>query len=109
MRSVDAFLVVAAAAALLGGCANPIPVRRDVGVSALEKKGEIPPEFAALNNFDPRVNALLAEQLCATPYRVLEQKTMPMEPGALIAWRIACEPYRLPLSDLSAPVFASVP
>ncbi len=108
MRATHAFLILATAAALLGGCANPIPVRRDIGVSALQKKGEIPPEFALFNNFDPRVAALLAGQLCATPYRVLEQKTMPMEPGELIAWRIKCEPYRMPLDDFE-PIFARVP
>ncbi len=109
MRSFHAFLILATAAAVLGGCANPIPVRRGIGTSALEKKGEIPPEFAEFNNYDPRVNALLAGQICATPYRVLQQKTMPMEPGALVAWRIECTPYRLPVSDFTMPVFASVP
>lgn len=109
MRFVHAFLILTAAAALLGGCANPIPVRRDIGTSALQKKGDIPPEFAKFNNYDPRANALLAKQLCATPYRVLGEKTMPMEPGELVAQRIECMPDRLPAGDLTMPVVASVP
>ena len=51
---------------LCGGCTPYIPVKDDFGTSALKPTGNIPPEFAEFNNYDPRVNALMADQICAT-------------------------------------------
>ncbi len=109
MRPWGAFLILATAAAFLAGCADHIPVRREVGVSAIKKTGEIPPEFALFNNYDPRVGTLLAGQLCATPYRQLSQKAMPAEPGEILASRIQCEPYRRSLTHPMWPFFAFAP
>lgn len=80
-------------AALLAGCAPYIPVKDGFGISALRRSGKTPPEYAAFNNYDPAVNALLAGQMCATPYVLLEQKTHPAVPGELITWRGPCQPF----------------
>ena len=53
---------------LAGGCIPYIPVEDAFTTSALKPTGNIPPEFAEFNNYDPEVNTLLADQLCATPY-----------------------------------------
>src|SRR6266850_7600358 len=53
---------------LCGGCTPYIPVKDDFGTSALKPTGNIPPEFAEFNNYEPGVNALLADQICATVY-----------------------------------------
>ncbi|MGH7112391.1 MAG: hypothetical protein ACREFK_18450 [Stellaceae bacterium] len=82
-------------AVLLAGCTAYIPVKDGFGTSALRRAGKTPPEYAAFNNYDPRVNALLAEQVCATPYVLLEQKTHPAVPGELITWRGPCQPFVL--------------
>jgi hypothetical protein len=87
--------LVALLAALLAGCADYIPVKDSFGISALRRAGKTPPEFAQFNNYDPTVNALLADQMCATPYVLLEQKTETAVPGELITWRGPCQPYVL--------------
>jgi hypothetical protein len=109
MRSVSLCLAVATAAALLAGCADDIPVRRDNGSSALRAKGEIPPEYLLFNKFDPQVNALLAQQYCATPHRVVGTKAMPAEPGEIIASRFECDPYGGQFFGQTVPIFAFVP
>jgi hypothetical protein len=87
--------VLFAVAILAAGCSDYIPVRSDFGVTAAIAKGDIPPEFAAFNNYDPAVAPLLANQICATPYRLLEQKGLPAAPGELLSWRGYCTLYRI--------------
>jgi hypothetical protein len=86
-------LPIALLAALLAGCTDYIPVKDGFDTSALRRSGKTPPEYARFNNYDPAVNALLASQMCATPYVLLEQKTHPAVPGELITWRGPCQPY----------------
>jgi hypothetical protein len=76
---------------IAAGCAPAIPAKDDFATSALVAKGEIPPEFAEFNRSDPRINARLSRQLCATPYTRLEEKSLGAEPGRLAAWRGRCE------------------
>ena len=81
MRSIVAIVCVAA---WLAGCTATIPVKDDFGASALVPVGDIPPEFAELNNFDPTVNRLLATQVCATPYQLYEEKAIHAIPGQMV-------------------------
>ena len=67
------------------GCTPYIPVKDEFGVSALNATGDIPPEFAAFNRYDPRINPLLAEQMCATPYQIEAVKALDAEPGEILA------------------------
>jgi hypothetical protein len=39
------------------------------------------------------MNALLAEQLCTTPYTKINETTTPAEPGQMVAWRASCQRY----------------
>ena len=78
---------------LLGGCTAEIPVKPDFGTSALQPTGNIPPEFAAFNNFDAAVNPLLAGQICATPYTRQVEHTAQAVPGTLITARGLCQTY----------------
>lgn len=91
---------IALLAVLLAGCADYIPVKDGFGTSALRRSGKTPPEYARFNSYDPGGNALLAGQLCATPYVLLEQKTHPATPGELITWRGPCQPYDITLYNL---------
>lgn len=76
---------------LAASCTPYIPVRDDFGTSALAPTGDIPPEFAEFNVYNPRVNQLLADQLCATPVQPLEEKTRGADSGRLIQARVRCE------------------
>jgi hypothetical protein len=76
---------------LAAGCTPRIPVKDDFGTSSLIAKTEVPPEFAEFNSYDPTVNALLSDQMCATPYVQLEEKTLGADPGQMPAWRGRCE------------------
>ena len=88
MRSfLAAFLLLPAAA----GCTPYIPVKDDFGTSALAPAGDIPPEFAEFNVYDPAVNGLLADQLCATPYQPLEEKSLGAASGRLVQARGRCQ------------------
>jgi hypothetical protein len=78
---------------LAGGCTPYIPVEDAFTTSALRPTGNIPPEFAEFNNYDPEVNALLADQSCATPYIPLQEKSLRASPGELIAETGRCRPY----------------
>ena len=88
-------LVLALLLPLAAGCTPRIPVEDDFGTSALVPKGHLPPEFSAFNRYDPKINAQLAEQLCATPYTELEGKALAAEPGELAAWRGRCQDHVL--------------
>lgn len=88
MRASLAIVMLLAATA---GCTPYIPVKDDFGTSALAPAGDIPPEFAEFNAFDPAVNPLLSDQLCATPYQPFEAKTLGASSGRLIQARGRCQ------------------
>jgi hypothetical protein len=88
MRALFASLLLPA---LVAGCTPYIPVKDDFGTSALSVAGDLPPEFAEFNTYDPGVNRLLADQLCATPYQLLEEKTQGAAPGRMIQARGRCQ------------------
>jgi hypothetical protein len=85
---------------LAGGCTPYIPVEDAFGTSALKPTGNIPPEFAEFNNYDPGVNALLADQVCATPDILLAEKSLRGAPGELIAAQDRCRPYEVTIHNL---------
>jgi hypothetical protein len=86
-------LLSAFLANLVGGCTPYIPVEDAFTASALRPIGNIPPEFIEFNNYDPEVNAILAGQICATPYIPLHEKSLRAAPGELIAETGRCRPY----------------
>jgi hypothetical protein len=88
-----------ALAALAAGCTPYIPVRDEFGVSALAPAGDVPTEIAAFNAYNPGVGPLIAEQICATPYIKLEDKTLGATPGKLIQTRGRCQTHRPLLGD----------
>lgn len=85
-----ALLALALLSAVAAGCTPYIPVKDDFGTSALAPAGDIPPEFAEFNNDNPAVNTLLANQLCATSYQPLEEKSLAAAPGRLVQARGRC-------------------
>ena len=85
---------------LAGGCTPYIPVEDAFTTSALKPTGNIPPEFAEFNNYNPGVNALLAQQSCATPYILLAEKSLRASPGELIAASGRCRPYEITINNL---------
>jgi hypothetical protein len=92
MRALLAFALLSAAAisALETGCTPYIPVKDDFATSALTPVGDVPPEFAEFNNFDPAVNVLMQDQMCATSYEPLEAKTLGASSGKLVDGRGRC-------------------
>jgi hypothetical protein len=76
------------------GCTPDIPVEPAFGVSAHNAVGPIPPEFAAFNRYDPRINPLLAEQMCTTPYDVQVIKALDAVPGEISAMQAECRRYQ---------------
>jgi hypothetical protein len=85
---------------LCEGCTPYIPVKDDFGTSALKPTGNIPPEFAEFNSYDPGVNALLADQICATVYIPLDDKSLRASPGELTAGEIRCRLYEVTIHNL---------
>ena len=90
-------------AGLSVGCTPYIPVKDAFGKSALKPTGNIPPEFAEFNNYDPGIVALLGEQSCATLYIPLSDKSLRAAPGELISESGRCQPYQLWVSKLVDP------
>ena len=84
-------LALALLPAALAACTPEIPVKPDFGVSALQPTDNIPPEFIEFNNYDPGVNPLLADQMCATPYTRDTERTRAAVPGAMIAAKGRCD------------------
>ena len=84
-----------------GGCTPYIPVEDGFTTSALKPTGNIPPEFAEFNYYDPEVNPLLADQVCATPYIALQERSLRASPGELIAETGRCRPYLAPIRNLA--------
>lgn len=95
------FLAFALPAAFLGGCTPFIPIKDALGTSALKPTGNIPPEFVEFNNYDPQVNAVIADQVCATPYFLDTEKSLRASPGEIVAWSGRCEPYEIKLDNLA--------
>jgi hypothetical protein len=76
-----------------GGCTPYIPVEDAFTTSALKPTGNIPPEFAEFNNYDPELNGFLTDQICATYYIPLREQSLRAAPGELIAETGRCRPY----------------
>jgi hypothetical protein len=96
------FIVLAAVVpTLFGGCTPFIPIKDAFSTSAVKPTGNIPPEFLAFNNYDPQANAVVADQLCATPFVLNTEKSLRATPGEFVAWRGRCEPYEIRLDNLA--------
>ena len=91
MRLLSALALVVP---LVAGCTPYIPMKTDFGTTAAVPQGEIPPEYAKFNNFDPKVNAVLANQICATPYQPSTVTTSDASPGQLVAATGTCAPHQ---------------
>lgn len=81
---------VALVAPLVASCTPYIPEKLDFGTSAAMPKGPIPPEYAGFNAYDPSVNAVLAQQVCATAYRPGDVTTSDASPGQLVTAHGTC-------------------
>ena len=84
------FVALALALPLLAGCTPYMAMRTDFGTSALAPAGDIPPEFAAFNAYDPGLNPLLGAQLCATEFQPRETAITDAQPGQLVTTRGSC-------------------
>lgn len=91
MRAASVLAVLCLFAA---GCTPNIPVKPEFGVSALQSSGDTPPEFLAFNRYDPRVNPVLAEQMCATPTTTEVVKALEAVPGQILSAQTRCERYQ---------------
>jgi hypothetical protein len=98
MRTLSALVLISLLAA---GCTPYIPVKDAFGVSALRPAGTIPPEFAEFNSYDPRVDIVLADQICATPYQLQLEQSAAAAPGEIVGTSGRCEIYPGPLSTLT--------
>jgi hypothetical protein len=90
MRSLLALTLIVPLGA---GCTPYIPERLDFGTSALAPKGDIPTEYAGFNNYDPGLNAELANQICATSYQPGQVTTADAVPGQLVTATGTCAPH----------------
>lgn len=75
---------------LVAGCTPYLPMKSDFGTTAAVPAGAIPPEYAKFNNYDPRVAAELANQMCATPYVPAKVTTDEASPGQLMTATGTC-------------------
>ena len=82
--------LLALAVPLFAGCTPYIPLKTDFGTSAAVPKGDIPPEYAAFNAYDPGVNSLMARQICATVYQPADVRINAASPGELVTARGTC-------------------
>src|SRR5262249_35132286 len=82
-------------------CTPFIPIKDDFGTSAVKPTGNIPPEFAEFNRYDPQVNAVVSEQICATPYILDTEKSLRATPGEFAAWTGRCEQYQIRFDNLA--------
>jgi hypothetical protein len=69
---------------LVASCTPYIPMKADFGTTAAVPQGPMPPEYAKFNNYDPKVNGVLADQICATPYRPDTVVPIDASPGQLV-------------------------
>jgi hypothetical protein len=88
---------------LIAGCTPYIPVRDEFSTSALKPAGTIPPEFAEFNSYDPQVDPLLADQICATPYQRQVLKSAEAAPGEIVDATGRCQTYATALSKFAQP------
>jgi len=88
MRIVFALLLLPVLAI---GCTPHIPVKGDFGASALAPSGDTAPEFAQFNAYDPAIGALVANQICVTPYTGLDEKNLAASPGRIVQTRARCQ------------------
>jgi hypothetical protein len=95
------FFVLVLPAVLSGACTPFIPIKDAFSVSAVVPTGNIPPEFALFNRYDPQVNAVVSDQMCVTPYILDTEKSLRATPGEFIAWRGRCERYQVWLAKLA--------
>jgi hypothetical protein len=84
------FAIAVLLSAAVAACAPFIPVKDDFGTSAAVPAGPIPPEFAEFNAYDPAINPLLADQMCATPYQPIEEQNVAGAGGRIVAARARC-------------------
>ena len=75
---------------LLGGCTPYLPMKADFGTTAAVPTGTIPPEYKKFNAYDPNVNVLVANQICATPYEPAKVTTSSASPGELVTATGTC-------------------
>jgi hypothetical protein len=94
MYAMRLLLVLALVSPLIASCTPYIPIKADFGTSAAVPKGAIPPEYAKFNAYDPNVNALLANQICATPYEPGYVTTSDASPGQLVTADGTCARHR---------------
>ena len=87
-------LALALVSPLVAACTPYIPEKMDFGTSAAAPKGNIPPEFADFNAFNPTVNPVLAQQICATSYQPGDLTSADASPGALQTAHGTCAPHR---------------
>lgn len=66
---------------LVAGCTPYIAEKLDFGTTAAVPKGNIPPEYAKFNAYDPNVNPVMANQICATRYEPSSVTTTDSSPG----------------------------
>jgi hypothetical protein len=95
------FVVLVLPALFLGACTPRIPVRDAFSTSAVKSTGNIPPEFAEFNHYDPQVNAVVSDQICATPFILDTEKSLRATPGEFISWTGRCQPYEIRLDNLA--------
>ena len=95
------FFLLALPAVLSTACTPFIPIKDAFSTSAVKPTGNIPPEFAEFNRYDPQVNALVSDQMCATPYILDSEKSLRATPGEFVAWRGRCEQYEIRLDNLA--------
>ena len=95
------FLVLALPAVLSGACTPFIPIQDAFSTSAVIPTGNIPPEFAQFNRYDPQVNAVVSDQTCATPYILDTDKSLRATPGEFVAWSGRCEQYEIRIDNLA--------
>ena len=95
------FFVLALPAVLSTACTPFIPIKDAFSTSAVKPTGNIPPEFAELNRYDPQVNAVVSDQMCATPYILDTEKSLRATPGEFVAWSGRCEQYEIRLDNLA--------
>jgi hypothetical protein len=55
----------------------------------------VPPAGAKpFQNTDPKIDAVLAKQICVDEVRKLGQASLPADTGTIEQWRVECAPYR---------------
>jgi hypothetical protein len=95
------FIVATFVVMLLSACTPFIPIKENFGTSAVKATGNIPPEFVEFNRYDPQVDAVVSDQICATPYIRDTEKSLRATPGEFISWNGRCVQYEIRLDNLA--------